>query len=246
MEYSYLRNKFQVELIIIYSFFQEQKGCGRLPSRIIGGSEVTPYSIPWQVGLDGLSDFAPIDCGGTIITERHILTAAHCFCQMQTGDCSIFKPSDIDVIVGEHDQTDNADGTRHHICSYDIHPLYKFKEVDDNPYGIMNTNEYDLAVLHLTEPIKLGNRAIPACLPDSRFFGDIFTGKTLTVSGWGDLDLDFTKPDKLHAVNVTGVSQDKCKELYQEDARLRVYESMMCAGDVNGGKDSCQGDSGGN
>ena len=68
------------------------------------------------------------------------MTAAHCLCNMQTGDCSILKPSDIDVIVGEHDQTDTADGTRHHICSYDklngTNLIGKLSEIFYNIYAL--------------------------------------------------------------------------------------------------------------
>ena len=51
--------------------------CGIKPAHIVGGSEVTPYSLPWQVGLVEKNQDAPY-CGGTLISDRHILTAAHC------------------------------------------------------------------------------------------------------------------------------------------------------------------------
>ena len=51
--------------------------CGRKPHRIVGGSEAGPYSLPWQVGLVRKNRRRPF-CGGTIISNRHILTAAHC------------------------------------------------------------------------------------------------------------------------------------------------------------------------
>lgn len=53
--------------------------CGRKPHRIVGGSEAGPYSLPWQVGLvrKNSNNRKPF-CGGTLISNRHILTAAHC------------------------------------------------------------------------------------------------------------------------------------------------------------------------
>ena len=51
--------------------------CGRKPHRIVGGSEAGPYSLPWQVALVRKNSQRPF-CGGTLISNRHILTAAHC------------------------------------------------------------------------------------------------------------------------------------------------------------------------
>merc|ERR1719167_799763 len=73
--------------------------CGRKPGRIVGGKEVTPYSLPWQIAFvyRGLNE--PF-CGGTLISDRHILTAAHCTSNWRKYD----------VIVGEHIITSLEDG----------------------------------------------------------------------------------------------------------------------------------------
>ena len=96
-------------------------------------------------------------------------------------------------------------------------------------------------MLHLTEPVDLGDQAIQACLPDLRFSGDKLVGKLLTVSGWGRIDAG-GYPDELHSVDVPVMSQDDCKRAYGSG---RITDAMICAGYENGGKDACQADSGG-
>ena len=194
--------------------------CGVKPSKIVGGSTVNPYSLPWQVALVGSGGDWPW-CGGTLIDEYHVLTAAHCVGR-----------DNYDIIVGEHDWTSSSDGTRHPVCKTVIHPGY-----DDN------SMDNDFAVACLCNPVEIGGRAVPACLPDARSMGgDFLAGKTMTVSGWGALSSGGSHPNELHSVNVPGITNAKCSQAYSGG----ITTNMLCAGNVaNGGVDSCQGDSGG-
>ena len=153
-----------------------------------------------------------------------MLTAAHCF-------DSRLNNGELDVIVGEHSTTNAADGTRHETCKLMVkHPNY-------NPYS----QQFDAAILHLSTPVTIGPRAVPACLPDASFAGDFLAGKTLTVSGWGSLASGQAGPSVLHKVNVPGMTQEQCKANYPG----QITSDMLCAGVPQGGIDSCQGDSGG-
>jgi len=211
-------------------------GCGVSPkgSRIIGGEDVSPHSIPWQVGLLFATDnYQEVGCGGTLLTDKHVLSAAHCmFYFVYFGS---IDASDIRVVVAEHDQSDSFDGIRHEIRSYTNHPQY----FQDAAY------DYDFSMLHLTLPVELGDLAVPACLPDLRFSDDKLVGKYLTVSGWrrtDNPDYDDYYPDLLQTVDVPVLSQQDCIEAYGSSD---ITNSMICAGHTDGGMDACKGDSGG-
>lgn len=197
--------------------------CGQKPERIVGGSETGAYSLPWQVGLVPKNRRRPF-CGGTIISNRHILTAAH---------CTEGKGSRFDVVVGEHDTTGSSDGTIHKVSRVVEHPSYNFPN-------------FDFAIVTLETPISFGARANAACLPTRSWTGDFLVGKMLTVSGWGAISQGGGSPTVLHSVKVPGLSNSRCNMIEHVNYKNRITSQMLCAGNVNdGGIDSCQGDSGG-
>ena len=157
-----------------------------------------------------------------MISDPHVLTAAHCTSNWQKYD----------VIVGEHNITSLEDGTRHSVCRFVDHPSYD-----------SDTFENDFSILRLNKPVQLGPRAVPACLPLTTFRGNYLANKTLTVSGWGKLSEGGGSPKVLHSVDVPGMTNEKCNipELHDE----QVLDVMLCAGLAAGGIDACQGDSGG-
>ena len=192
-----------------------------MPHRIVGGGEANPHSIPWQVGLVLFGDTTPF-CGGTLIGPRHVISAAHC----------TYAFPQFNVIVGEHDITDGQDGTVHAVESFIEHHNFTYSPVPT----------FDFVMITLVEPVVLGDKAIPACLPSENMNEQFLTGKMLTVSGWGHLEEGGNQPLVLHTVDVPHVSLAVCNSSYGGS----INEAMVCAGNItHGGVDSCQGDSGG-
>ena len=218
------------------------RGCGKgiTSNRIVSGSEADPHSIPWQAALVRKGEDKPF-CGGTIISRRFIMTAAHCM--YLNGWDQLRGPHTFQIVAGEHNWWENGRiGSSRHEQRRDIenivmHPLY-----DSRKYP---SNDYDYAIIELIKPFKLKGRskARAACLPNPTKDINFKPGTNFTVSGWGkEYHEARSQPHELHHVTVPAVSDAECKKVYKTE----FSDRMHCAGDLqSGGIDSCQGDSGG-
>jgi trypsin len=188
--------------------------------KIVGGTEAPAHSLPYQVSIQGLngSHF----CGGSIIGEDVVLTAAHCVEGMAAN------PS-IQVHVGAHNVSQSV-GERIRVAN-----VYSHKEYP----GLSK----DVAVLKLASKITDKN-AKPVKLADQAFMAThLKPGVSMKVSGWGTLESGGSLPDKLMQVDVPYVTNAVCN--MPESYNGQVQETELCGGFKQGGKDSCQGDSGG-
>uniref|UniRef100_A0A4W3K8V7 Peptidase S1 domain-containing protein n=1 Tax=Callorhinchus milii TaxID=7868 RepID=A0A4W3K8V7_CALMI len=166
---------------------------------------------PWQVSLQIRSHL----CGASIISDRWLLSAAHCF-QDNNANPSLWTAFFGSVIVGE--------GTSRTIERIITHPNFSIP-------GLFNN---DIAVLELSSPLTFTDFIRPICLPSSsHVFRD---GQTCTVTGWGTLSYQ-----GLCKADVNIVSNDACIRAYGN----LISNKMLCAGILAGGIDACQGDSGG-
>uniref|UniRef100_A0A3Q3XJ31 Peptidase S1 domain-containing protein n=1 Tax=Mola mola TaxID=94237 RepID=A0A3Q3XJ31_MOLML len=197
--------------------------CGRpaLNTRIVGGEVAPEGSWPWQASVHR---FRSHSCGGTLINNEWVLSAAHCF--------QSISPSILDVYLGRQSQEgSNPNEVSRKVSQIINHPDYDSRTIDN-----------DIALLKLSSPVSFTNYILPACLaaPDSTFHN----GTDSWVTGWGTIGsgVPLPSPENLMEVEVPIIGNRQCNCDYGVG---RITDNMICAGVRTGGKDSCQGDSGG-
>ncbi|XP_066290427.1 apolipoprotein(a)-like [Branchiostoma lanceolatum] len=190
-------------------------------ARIVGGKVAVPGAWPWMAFLyrKGLGHL----CGGTLISSRWVLTAAHCL----TGRSA----DEIEVYLGKHheDKTDPME-QRFSVKKIIIHEGFSLPSYRN-----------DVALIKLPRRAMLNEIANLACLPDDNMADTTQDGSCVTT-GWGDT-LGTGGEGVLKQLFLPLIPTQKCNSTSFYNGRLQT--SMLCAGFEKGGQDSCRGDSGG-
>uniref|UniRef100_A0A670ZMM7 Acrosin n=1 Tax=Pseudonaja textilis TaxID=8673 RepID=A0A670ZMM7_PSETE len=216
--------------------------CGRRPLaashtllRIVGGTDALPGTWPWQVCFQIPSQLGYINaCGGTLLSARWVLTAAHCF-----HDISWYR-----VVLGLNRISQPGPDAQNRLIKRVInHKLYK-NELNSTDGGI----RHDISLVELTEPVRCNDYIQPACLPDKSTTISKLT--QCSISGWGTMEsmgLRKLQPQRRPDVMQEGVVKlipfRTCSSLTWWNKRVRPEN--ICAGHESGELSTCQGDSGG-
>ncbi|KFB42148.1 hypothetical protein ZHAS_00009812 [Anopheles sinensis] len=206
----------------------EIHNCTNADQLIAGGEPARYGEFPHHALLgypknDSMGDYEFL-CGGTLISDQHVLTAAHCF---------KFNSPTV-VRLGEYDITQvSKDEAQINIAGFILHPKYS------------NLKAYhDIALVKLADKVEFTKFIRPACLWDK----NVPNTSWYIATGFGMYDnIDIKQSSIMRKVKLRVFVHDACKKPYKHDMRLRegLHDSQLCVGDTVEGRDTCKGDSGG-
>ena len=213
---------------------------------IVGGEPVEDGKYPWQVRIYSSDDDQIGFCGGSIIGDQWILTAAHCLLNTEA------------VVVG-YGSIDRTKTTKIPSEKIIVHP------------GYIAGEKADVALIKLAKPIPNAAAIDYADVAQEKAL--MPAGADVTVTGWGAIwdfpafqnsvqvmagrsavserkllsDEELQAPRKLHKVDVQVIDDAECKAVYDslQVPAFTIGDTEICATGPTGGKDSCFGDSGG-
>ncbi|XP_057717305.1 tryptase-like isoform X2 [Corythoichthys intestinalis] len=196
--------------------------CGRanLNNRIAGGDVAPDGAWPWQASL---TFFGRHFCGGTLINNQWVLTAAHCM---------VVSPDLMVVHLGRQRQSGpNPNELNFNVSMAIVHPEYDVDTVDN-----------DMTLLLLSAPVNFNEFIKPVCLAAAT--STFFAGTNSWVTGWGFIGegIPLPPPGDLMEVKMPVVGNRKC---FCQYCFINITENMICAGLTQGGRGGCPGDSGG-
>lgn len=190
---------------------------------VSGGTECKENEFPHMAHLGYESDgYRNYVCGGALISEKFVLTAAHCKFDNKGRSPNIVRLNSV--------SENSTQALFRNIAEFIVHPEYK------------KSKSNDIALIRFSIPVNFQMRKLrPACLWTERELKN----NTATVTGWGATDFaDHSGSKNLLKAKLDLVDVENCQKASGKNQAEADYH--ICATDKSGGrKDSCQGDSGG-
>ncbi len=218
---------------------ESQPDCeGALLPKVINGSVAKAGAFPWvvSIGSSGATGFNGHKCGGTLISDRFVLTAAHCF--LDTARPEHFRVQAGTVTLGSYKDKAGV------------------KRILIDPRFDRATNFADIALLEMKVPFVASPEIGWIGVQDEQTFvssGHEAEGRsvTYTLTGYGSTWNSGMASDRLmFSNNIPSLTSAICRDLVYWTKPVfgdAMKDDMICAGDTNNvaGSDACRGDSGG-
>ncbi|XP_026101462.1 mast cell protease 1-like [Carassius auratus] len=201
-----------ISLLLLASLLQHLTFTAHVDVGIVNGTEAKPHSRPFMVSLQ--KNWRHI-CGGFLISDRFVMTAAHCW-----------KNEKLTAVVGAHDLRQNEGYVRIGVKSYHMHPDFN-----------MHTFQNDIMLLRLEKEVELNKNVMKISIPKKE--RHIEADSVCRVAGWGRLNFKGKKSFRLMEAEVKIMENAECKNKWKDNFSV---SEMMC---VYGDGGSCSEDGGG-
>ncbi|XP_058822427.1 trypsin-like isoform X2 [Topomyia yanbarensis] len=187
----------------------------------------------WRIvnGIDGSIDEMPSivsirvnhkhACGGTVLTQHWILSAAHCFLVIPEARL-------LTVLAGKTKISPSADNMVHEVSHFINHPDFHANFLDN-----------DVSLLKLATPLSFSKVIQPVRLPGV-CAEVVWHGMSVRVGGWGLVN-ESHMPEVLQFLDYYVIPNEECRSFHHHP----IYDTNICAVHPHGGKAECNGDSGG-
>ncbi|XP_067458847.1 chymotrypsin A-like isoform X1 [Thunnus thynnus] len=208
-------------ILSCFAFAGAAYGCGTpaIPpdisgySDIVNGEEARPHSWPWQVSLQKCKGFH--FCGGSLINQNWVVTAAHCSVRWSTR-----------VVLGAHNLNSSTE---------DVQVIGVGKVFTHPEYNKTRRWNNDIQLIKLASPAQINRRVSPVCVAETR---DNFpAGITCMATGWGRTSGNGKPATRLQQAALRLWTNEKCSFFGS------ITSNMICVG--GNGACACKGDSGG-
>ncbi|XP_056648011.1 venom serine protease-like [Diorhabda sublineata] len=197
--------------------------CGwKRGTKIVGGVPTLVNEYPAMAGIVNAA-VSEVICGSTIISNRYVITAAHCMRNV--------KLENMGVLVGDWDLSSGTDTS--------ASSLYRAENYWEHPYFDPDTQTNDLAIVKTMKNIEFSLYVGPICLPFLYTF-DTFAFDNVTILGWGQEFFNGPSSDILQKVELQVVPNSDCQSQLPDNI---ITPNQICTYAQN--KDACQKDSGG-
>nr|XP_019931520.2 serine protease snake-like [Aedes albopictus] len=202
--------------------------CPNTVDLIVGGEQARVGEFPHQALLGYPSETNRIEfkCGGSLISKRYVLTAAHC--SKGSDIPTVVRLAELDLSVDDKDQVD-----------FDVEKVIKHPEYSPRQAY------HDIALVKLDQDVFFTKMLRPACL---------WTRQELNMTqalatGFGRTEFAGTTSDQLMKVQLDVFGANECNFLSSSSMQRKfprgIISGQICAGSLRDNRDTCQGDSGG-
>ncbi|XP_071037861.1 ovochymase-1 [Parasteatoda tepidariorum] len=210
-----------------------------LQAFVLGGTNSEDQAWPWMASVHSWNQFglSRFICGGSLITSRHILTAAHCFDNKNSvmRYTAILGVTNLTLVSDEESEFIQE---HRRITRIKLHDEYK-----------QRIYYHDIAIIILSEDVILNSKVSTLCLPTTQDLTSMNPQTPATVAGWGHTSFGGLSSNVLQDAELQIINFNRCQNSYD---RFRtkslphgITSDMLCAGKPGGKGDACQGDSGG-